>query len=342
MKSVVLDLKDITDSREMYQTKPHPFTWIFSYVLLTIIAAAIIWSCFGKIEIVVKSNGQVRPETGISTVRNIYAGEIEGVNFKQGQAVKKGDVLFSINHDSLVVQKDSLQQQLDTYNTDLNNLKKYRDSIDGHTNEFDPVTESVYYQKVNKFLLDFDATLNNSDYQKTKMQEEMQINKDKLAYLNTEIVHLKEYIDSLDAGENKVTQKDNSGVQYHQRYEGYLISRNDLNRKFDQQTLQIKSSNYESITLTLADDKALLEAYTKLQYSVKYNESLFADDDKFAYLYNDYALTLSQLQNAYDEAKSIYDAYAALKGLGVSDAEVTSAQNQMEKARSLGQMSHNI
>ena len=175
--------------------------------------------------------------------------------------------------------------------------------------------------------------MNDSDYQKTKMQEEMQINKDKLAFLNTEIVHIKEYIDSLDAGENKVTQKDNSGVQYHQRFEGYLINRNDLDRKFDQQTLQIKSSNYESISLSLEDDKALLDAYTKLQYSIKYNESLFADDDKYAYLYNVYALKLSQLQNAYDEAKSIYDAYAALKGLGVSDAEVTSAQNQMEKAR---------
>lgn len=116
MKPIVLDLKDITDSRELYQTKPHPFTWIFSYALLIIIAAALLWTCFGKIEIVVKANGQLRPEAGISTVKNIFGGEIQEVNFKQGQVVNKGDILFSINHDSLVVGRDSLQQQMDTYN----------------------------------------------------------------------------------------------------------------------------------------------------------------------------------------------------------------------------------
>lgn len=333
MKSIVLDLKDISDSREMYQSKPHPFTWIFTYLLLTIIAAALIWSIFGKIEIVVKANGQVRSEAGISTVRNIYAGEIQEVNFKQGQAVKKGDVLFSINHDSLVVERDSLQQQLDAYNNELNNLIKYRDSIDSHTNEFDPAADAVYYQKVNKFLLDLDAALDDADIQKTKVQEEMQVNKDKLTCLNKEIVHIKEYIESLDSGKNKVSQEDDSGIRYSQRFEEYLINRNDLNRQYDQQILQIKSNNYESLQLSLDNDKALLEAYTTLKNSIEAGKDLFSNDDQYAGLYYDYLLKLSQLQSAIDQSESIYNAYLALKGLGVSDAEITSARGQMEKAQ---------
>ena len=128
MKEVLIDINELTDSREMYQSKPHSFIWIFTYILVAIIAAALIWAFFGQKEVVVKANGQVRPELGISTVRNSVAGEVESVSYKQGMTVKAGDILYTIKHDSLIVEKEAQAKRLDESTKELANLQKYRDS----------------------------------------------------------------------------------------------------------------------------------------------------------------------------------------------------------------------
>ena len=89
MKAILVDIKDISDSREVYQSKPHPFLWIFTYILLAFLGSAILWASIGKIEIVVKANGQVRPAAGISTVRNLYGGVVKELKYEQGGFCKK-------------------------------------------------------------------------------------------------------------------------------------------------------------------------------------------------------------------------------------------------------------
>lgn len=332
MKAVLVDIKDLSDSREVYQSKPHPFLWIFTYILLAILGSAILWASLGKVEIVVKANGQVRPAAGISTVRNLYGGVVKEMRFEQGASVRKGDILYTIEHEALTVEKDNLGRQLDELNMELDNLGKYRESIITEQNVFNEETETVYYQKVNKLLIEIEFARIDADYKVVKLDEEININKAQLSKYNNEKISIENYIKSLDANKNLIETKTDTDMEYRQKYENYKITYRDINRKYDEQANQIKASNYEALKLALEEEKTLKNAYSTLLECIAQNKSLFAKDDEFAYLYDEYLLNLRDLENQYMEAKKIYEAYKSMEQYGVSEVEIENARMQMDKA----------
>ena len=67
MKPIILNMSEMSDSREVYDSKPNRFFAVFIYTILLILVIAIAWSYFGKIDIVVKSEAIIRPNSQIST-----------------------------------------------------------------------------------------------------------------------------------------------------------------------------------------------------------------------------------------------------------------------------------
>lgn len=332
MKEVLVDINDLTDSREMYHTNPHPFVWVFTYILLALVVTAVIWSAFGKKEIVVKASGQVRPESGISTVRNVVGGEVEDVNYKQGMAVKTGDILFIIKHDDILLEKEAASSNLAEQEKELKNLKIYRASINSEINNFDAKTEPVYYEKVRKMLMDLKFTQTDTAYKTTKLNEEKNLDSMQLDKRQQEIELLKKYINSLDNNKNYFNSSSELESQYKQKYEKFLISKADINRKFDQQANDIKSNSFEAMKQALSEDRALLKAYQTLKKSVTDSKNYFPSGDRYASLYTDYEYKLNTLKNTYDEKKRIYDAYVALSGVAITKSQLEDARIQMQDA----------
>jgi multidrug efflux pump subunit AcrA (membrane-fusion protein) len=332
MKEVLVDINELTDSRELYQSKPHPFVWIFTYILLALIGTAVIWACFGKKEIVIKATGQVRPESGISTVRNIVSGEAENVNYKQGMTVKAGDILYIIKHDNLLVERQTQCNRLKELEKELKNLNRYRSSVSTRINSFDPEKESAYYEKVKKLLMDLKFSQTDTEYKTTKLKEEETVNSGQLQRNQEEIDCLKTYIDSLDENKNYFKRNSELEKQYSRKYEKFLISQTDIQRKFDQQANDIRSNSLEAIKQSLNEEKALLAAYQTLKRSVNDSRNYFASGDRYVSLYSDYEYKLTSLKNTYDEKKKIYDAYLALSGVAITQSELKDAENQMQKA----------
>lgn len=332
MKDILIDINDLTDSREMYRSKPHSFVWIFTYIIITLVIAAILWAGFGKKEIVIKASGQVRPEAGISTVTNIVAGEIESINYKQGMTVKAGDILYIIKHDYLLTEREAHNTQLVDLRKELSNLNMYRKSILSGTNEFDKISEPMYYEKVRKLLLDIHYTQLDTNYKMTKLKEERSINNSQLSDYQTELACLKKYIQSLDDNKNYLVDSGEIEKQYSQKYESYMISHKDIQRKFDQQSNEIKNNNFEALKQTLEYERKLLSAYETLKKSVNVGENYFSVSDSNRVLYTDYIYKLNTLKNTYNEQKRVYEAYEALSGVEISKSELENARTQMQKA----------
>lgn len=332
MKAILIDIKDMSDSREVYQSKPRPFIWIFTYILLILIGTAILWASFGKIEIVVKASGQVRPEAGISTVRNLYGGVIREINYEQGTTVKKGDLLYSIEHDTLALEKENLARQLEELKDELDNLYGYRESILTETNVFDETIEPMYYHKVHKLFLDIEYAKNDANYRAIKIEEEEDINKTQLSRYVKEKDSIEGYIKSLDANKSLVELNTETDIEYHQKFEKYQITLRDINRRYDEQGIQIKASNYESLKLSLESERTMKFAYVNLKDSISQGKNLFIVSDEYGYLYEDYLLRLRDLENQYKESKDIYEAYKALELYGASKVEIENARMQKEKA----------
>ncbi len=333
MKEILVDINELTDSRELYHTKPHPFVWIFTYILLGLVLVSLIWATFGKKEIIVKASGQVRPETGISTVRNIVGGELESTNYKQGITVKAGDILYIIKHDNLLMERESAEGKLKEMEKESENLQIYRKCIASEENKFNPVKEPVYYEKVRKLLMDIKFSQTDTSYKTTRLNEEKFLNSTQLNKNLKEIEYLKRYIKSLDSNKNYLNSNSDQEKQYKQKYEKYLIEKTEIQRKFDQQANEIKSNSPEAMKQSLEQEKSQLKAYETLKKSVNEAKSNFSSGDRYSYLYSDYESRLNLLKNTYEEKKRIYEAYLSLSGIAITKSELEDARAQMQNAQ---------
>ena len=48
MKTYIQDIKDMSDSREMLEAKPHSFMTWFIYIIIAIIGVALVWAYLVK------------------------------------------------------------------------------------------------------------------------------------------------------------------------------------------------------------------------------------------------------------------------------------------------------
>lgn len=86
----------------------------------------LIWAYYGQIDDYVKAIGTVRPGEKISTIRNIVAGKVDKVNFDQGMRVREGDVLYTIEVDGLLSEKEKLEEKINILETENRNLLKLK------------------------------------------------------------------------------------------------------------------------------------------------------------------------------------------------------------------------
>lgn len=65
MKPILIDMNEMSDSRELYESRPNPWFSVLIYTILTIVIVAVIWAYFGRIDVVVKSDGIIRPNSQV-------------------------------------------------------------------------------------------------------------------------------------------------------------------------------------------------------------------------------------------------------------------------------------
>ena len=69
----------------------------FFILLTSLFTVFFLWMCIAKVDITTQAVGVVVPEKNITQLGTMVTGEIVAVNYKQGDIVKKGDVIITIN-----------------------------------------------------------------------------------------------------------------------------------------------------------------------------------------------------------------------------------------------------
>ena len=69
----------------------------FFVLLTTLFVTLFVWAWHAKVDITTVANGIVVPENNITRLGTMVTGEIVAVNYKQGDTVKKGDIIVTIN-----------------------------------------------------------------------------------------------------------------------------------------------------------------------------------------------------------------------------------------------------
>ncbi|HEY9062508.1 MAG TPA: HlyD family efflux transporter periplasmic adaptor subunit [Pseudobacteroides sp.] len=315
MKTYIQDIKDMSDSREMLEAKPHFFMAWFVYILFAIIGAALIWAYFGEIDDYVKANGAVRPGERISTIRNAIAGRVEKVNIEEGMRVKKGDVLYTIEANGILLDKDEKVKLVSRLEKENKNLQKFKKSVLEEKNFFDPVNadEVDYYNQFQKYMTDRKTNVEQLNNSKLDLMQLKGDAKSSMKMVEVKLKNTKDVLKNLEtmlvSVEKNKNLFDKGNTEYQRRYEDYEFNINRLNSLYEQ-----KRDTYERIK-KLYDAGGV--ARKELEDAKNQMELAKLDADKFK---NEFVMNLQdsikqseesvgELTNSISKWKTSLDAY---------------------------------
>lgn len=339
MKFKIEDINNLSDSRQVLESKPNKFITIFIYMLLALILIFLTWSWFSEKEVVANVSGVVRPNSQVQTISNIVQGEVKNVKMKNGEKVSKGDILFEIDSDSLEKEKERIDDQIDKINEDNSNLNKLNKSISNNTNYFsNSGSEKEYYYKFKSYESGNTVSLsekNNIANSKSELSGE----KAKLEKLSKSIIEETNY------------NEENSA--YSAQFESYMSSRKMIQNKIDQLNnskneinKQLESDN-KKIGEIPQDDAQQLDLIKssideKRQQISQINFEIKNSNEELEKLKND---TVAQIKGSIQEAsQSINTLDDNLKSIDETssinkDSNKTTIQAQIEEKINLNKQS---
>lgn len=152
MKGIVIDLKDISDSREMMESEESPKIRWFIYILLAVIITAVAFACIFRIDEYTKVTGEVKTQNTASSVLSVNSCKLKEILVSEGQTVKAGDVLFMLDSEYAESQKKILEEKLAAYNSDLTNTELLKQSIEQNENLFkNDAEDSKFYYRYEQY-----------------------------------------------------------------------------------------------------------------------------------------------------------------------------------------------
>lgn len=178
MKPIIEDMKDMTDSTEIYNSRPNPAITYFIYLICFIMVISFGWMYILDIDIVVKANGIFRYEEDSADISSSVSGKVESCTMEEGQYVNAGDTLLTIEVDSISESIQEKEYVLAEINQRIEMLEAYRVWLDGEGEAFETLTDNIYYDEFSnrKSLLEISMSSSgkNIDGQKTEYKKSLE------------------------------------------------------------------------------------------------------------------------------------------------------------------------
>ncbi|WP_240495805.1 HlyD family efflux transporter periplasmic adaptor subunit [Thermoanaerobacterium sp. PSU-2] len=336
---MIQSINELTDSREILESRPYPVASITVYIFLSIIISALIWSYFSEKEIVVKANGVIRPYEYETNILNKVTGNVQEIYVKDGQVVKQGDILYTIDHKVLDLQKSILEDQLKKTENEVENLKKLKKSILDGKNYFDKNSEEEYYYykymafyidrksienqvyAVNIQSQDIKDTINNLKLLEQAINQNVNnLNSDSSYYnqfvdYQMNINQKQEKIQQLQTEQDReITNAERTIFDAQQDLQNYLNQYNlNLKTNIEQNKAQLDQLNGEYVQTK--DLQNTINNLNLLIQSINDNKNYLPTNSLYYYQFLDYQMNvqqyqykINQLQNAYNIISQNQDA----------------------------------
>lgn len=225
MKAVIQDISELSDSRELMESKPYPAGTYFTYILIMLLVIASFWASMSEIDIVVKANGVVRPLEKVSTLSSTASGKVIETNFENGDYVNQGDVLFRVGSENLSIQKEGIENQIQLIKKEIEHLEIFKESVEKNQNLFTDIENEVtenYYYKYKKYELE-----------NTKANERIRLLKNKIEENRMSLKGAKAYLKSVQLEEERFNGIETE-TEFYQSYRSYELNRTDLKMALDE------------------------------------------------------------------------------------------------------------
>lgn len=152
MKGIVIDLKDITDSREVMESKESPGIRWFIYILMATIIVAVALACTFEVDEYTKVTGEIKTIDAASSVISSSTSKLKEINVSEGKYVKNGEVLYVLDVDYAKERKNILNSQFEETRAELSNTELLKQSIEENINLFQNNSEdSKFYYRYEQY-----------------------------------------------------------------------------------------------------------------------------------------------------------------------------------------------
>ena len=96
---------------EIQLAPPSPLGRIISWTILALFTVAIVWASFGKIDIVAVARGRIIAGGHTKTVQPLESGVVTAIHVRDGQKVKKGELLLELDPTLTGADRERLTQE---------------------------------------------------------------------------------------------------------------------------------------------------------------------------------------------------------------------------------------
>lgn len=332
MKPIIINMNEMSDSREVYDSRPNRALPVFLYTCLALFAAAVLWMYFGKIDIAVKASGMLRPDEAVNTVVNTVGGGVILSETEDGASVAAGDLLYVIEHEELLTQKAYYEEQKAYYEKQLTGLTTYLNSVKEERDCFGEADDEYaaryrsFQTQLDAMRLELQTDAEAGAYSKSYLEEQ-------LAYYEEELAQTKLLLESVRGGKSKFSEK--ADTPYVTRYQMYLSDYKALEQQYADKQREIEhSTGEESLVNSHTYYSEVKEGLDCLIRSVEAEKSYFkeADDSLYANQYRTYEAKRQELLQSYERAEEAYEINKELEGLAVSAWEVEESRLAKEQA----------
>lgn len=152
MKKQIKNLRDIKDSRILYDKNPPAFGYLFIAIVSVFFILAIVFSAKVPKVYTIKAKGVVTNKDS-NYVMSSYTGEIDTCNLVEGALVEKGDVLFTVKSTDYDLQHQQLVANKQTYLAKIEKYELLVKSIKDNKNYFNikSVEDELYSSTYEKY-----------------------------------------------------------------------------------------------------------------------------------------------------------------------------------------------
>ena len=96
---------------EIVETPPSPVGRLTVAIIILLFCSALIWSCWGTIDIVASATGKIVPSGRTKIIQPFETGVVRSIRVQDGQTVKAGDVLIELDPTVNAAERDHLAQR---------------------------------------------------------------------------------------------------------------------------------------------------------------------------------------------------------------------------------------
>lgn len=332
MRPIIIDMKDMSDSTEVYESRPNRFLIYTIYAILLIVVVAFCWMYFYDMEVVVKSNGIFKGSNPVYEISSGVTGSVKECHVTEGQYVKEGEVLYVLDIDSLSDTIIRYQEDLETTKERLKILSTYEESLEGKAETLEECKNNAYYEEFKNrrelLFANVDVSINSNEEQAALYQSNIDS-------ISTTIAKYNEKLEKLSTAKQCIISQNNSfeakDGYYSSMVNSYLAAHSYTSTQYDNQIneYQRKIDEYneliESFGMdTVSGGDAVSEKELKKQRDDLYIAKDAVTKEKIQALQN---LELQHISTIEQQVESINDTILSL------ESNLTTAKLQLQAAK---------